>query len=770
MAFSAREIDGTMHLGNPAYAHLLMVPRGQEMWTKLTRDVDSSSPDASGLCTVCRKVDFYELAFGLGCGCHQQERSQLRSTALVPVRKQNQTSDSGNGLAAMFMTYEIGTLRGVARNAGTCHGCDLILSAARYGVDPTDEKSLDHEVCIHHDELAAIIVGNWFGGSLALVDSPKKLGHARILPPLRGKTVARVWEPRVAREVHPEIDVGLIRNWMRHCDTTHGADCAKMQLGEAAKMRCIDVQEYRITAVTSEEKYLALSYVWGTAGQPCLRTENLKEYSEPQGLREVALPRTIREAIELTAALGERYLWVDSLCIVQNDPIDKNQQLSIMDAIYSVASVVLIAASGADCWAGLPGVASNPRTLVPQCIRTVNGNRLAVVAPSLVKAIKHSQWNTRGWTYQEAKLARRTLVFTDRLVYWACQVDSWREDLELARDHDGDGDSGSNGRACRACPTAPPRCPVDSQNSFSTVDPDGVVKCPIDSYCEMVANFSRRRFTNQGDALWAFSGMLKSFARGMPNVHIWGLPLQELDIAMVWQEHHLCPCPHPRRQRCEVAAKNGVVRTLPFPSWSWLSWQAAIRYDEHLCDTIASEVEWHDPVDAPDAFWDIPPRKASGEAGTDGALDGSASSPKDMSYGLLKLTASVGKITVRQQVQWRNQDGSKAQGDYYCIATMHSASDEPLGKVWLLESYFGGLKERQADVVLLSTNLGVDEEQLKRMETNHDHSLDVERSPQSQNVMFIREENGITYRVGLAKIAKGAWETCQSSRRTLVLG
>ncbi|KAL8365414.1 hypothetical protein RB595_004289 [Gaeumannomyces hyphopodioides] len=766
MAFSKREIDGTVHLGSPAYAFLRNVRHNQETLIKLTRESDSSSPDGSGLCSVCRKVDFYELASGLGCGCHQQERSQLRSTVLVPLHEHARNSDSGDAVAAIFMEFEIGTLRDVAQNAGTCHGCELILSAARYGVDPTDEKSLDHNVTIYHDELAATTVGNWHGGSLALADSPKKLGHTRILPPLDGKTIPRVWQPRVAREVRPEIDIGLIKNWMRHCESIHGADCAKIKLEEAVKIRCIDVHEYRIAALTSEETYLALSYVWGTAGQPCLTIENLKEYSEPQGLREVALPRTIHEAIELTAALGERYLWVDSLCIVQNDPIDRNQQLSIMDAIYSVASVVLIAASGTDCWAGLPGVASNPRTLIPQCIRSVNGCRLAVVPPALVKAIKYSRWNTRGWTYQEAKLARRTLVFTDQLVYWACQVDSWREDLELARDHGGEDGSSSS----RASSTAPPRRPVDSWNSFATADPGGVVKCPIDSYCEMVANFSRRRFTKEGDALWAFNGMLKSFARGNPNVHIWGLPLQKLDIAMVWQEHHLCACPHPRRQRCEVPAKDGVVRTLPFPSWSWLSWNAAIRYDEHLCDTIVSEVEWHDPVDAPDALWSSPPRKESGEASTNGALHVSASSPKDVSYGLLKLTGNVGKITVRQQIQWRNQDGSRAQGDYYCIATMHSSSDEPLGKVWLLESYFGGLKERQADVVLLSTNLGVDEEQLKRMEGDSDRPSDLQRVRRSQNVMFIREEDGITYRVALAKIAKGAWETCQSSRRTLVLG
>ncbi len=69
------------------------------------------------------------------------------------------------------------------------------------------------------------------------------------------------------------------------------------------------------------------------------------------------LPATVEDALVLTAALRGKYLWVDALCIIQDDHADKLEMLPWMHLIYSAAQLTIIAAAGTDCGAGLPGFA-----------------------------------------------------------------------------------------------------------------------------------------------------------------------------------------------------------------------------------------------------------------------------------------------------------------------------------------------------------------------------------------------------------------------------
>ncbi|KAF2013001.1 hypothetical protein BU24DRAFT_328807, partial [Aaosphaeria arxii CBS 175.79] len=89
-------------------------------------------------------------------------------------------------------------------------------------------------------------------------------------------------------------------------------------------------------------RYIALSYVWGRKGQLCFTSE-----SEPglrAGVNPTIFAKTIREAIELTYALGYCYLWVDALCIKQDSPSDWNAQSALMSQIYGNAGLTIMAA------------------------------------------------------------------------------------------------------------------------------------------------------------------------------------------------------------------------------------------------------------------------------------------------------------------------------------------------------------------------------------------------------------------------------------------
>ncbi|PSN62948.1 hypothetical protein BS50DRAFT_455258, partial [Corynespora cassiicola Philippines] len=89
--------------------------------------------------------------------------------------------------------------------------------------------------------------------------------------------------------------------------------------------------------------YLALSYVWGSAKTIQTTKTNIGALEKQNSLimHAGSLPRTIRDAMTFVKRLGQRYLWVDSLCIVQDDGVEKHSQIAMMHEIYSAAYVTI---------------------------------------------------------------------------------------------------------------------------------------------------------------------------------------------------------------------------------------------------------------------------------------------------------------------------------------------------------------------------------------------------------------------------------------------
>src|SRR5205085_7279690 len=125
---------------------------------------------------------------------------------------------------------------------------------------------------------------------------------------------------------------------------------------------------------------------------------------------EFAFPQVIKDAIQLVRDIGERYLWVDAICIVQDDSTAKHQQIRRMDRIYSEAFATIIALAGADANASLPGVRGGTRD--PQAVHHMGGHHMVATPPPLKYVLKLSKWDTRAWTAQERWLSRRCLFFS----------------------------------------------------------------------------------------------------------------------------------------------------------------------------------------------------------------------------------------------------------------------------------------------------------------------------------------------------------------------
>ena len=140
----------------------------------------------------------------------------------------------------------------------------------------------------------------------------------------------QVPEPLEGRPVHSQVDLELIRSWLYSCRSKHDLSCEGLRLRCSSiiggDLRVLDVRCRRVVTAPENCQFTALSYVWGPhEKQPfkSLKSNSLNTHGELKELEippEVKLPATIEDAIQITSELGIRYIWVDMLCLVQDDP------------------------------------------------------------------------------------------------------------------------------------------------------------------------------------------------------------------------------------------------------------------------------------------------------------------------------------------------------------------------------------------------------------------------------------------------------------------
>ncbi|KAF4562513.1 hypothetical protein EYR40_005859 [Pleurotus pulmonarius] len=204
------------------------------------------------------------------------------------------------------------------------------------------------------------------------------------------------------REVGDVVDIGLLKTWLKRCKDGHEDICEKVWWRNWKKrlpktVRMVDVKKMCIVPVPDDCSYAALSYVWGGVGSTYQTMQaNLPGRMKTGGLDVSILPATIVDAIELCKRLGERYLWIDALCIVQDSPDDKAIQIGVMEMIYGGAFVTFFAVGGHDARAGLPGFRARTRGK-HQTIEVVKDLHLAVPLPDLKEVLTKSVWGTRGY-------------------------------------------------------------------------------------------------------------------------------------------------------------------------------------------------------------------------------------------------------------------------------------------------------------------------------------------------------------------------------------
>ena len=573
----------------------------------------------------------------------------------------------------------------------------------------------------------------------------------------------------MGRLIPPKVNLKLIRQWMEHCQTHHSKLCGSNPkvLEPKPKIRLIDVKSHQIVNKSLNTRYVALSCVWGPDTIPILTKSNLERLSLPEGLTEVNLCRTIYDTMELVSEIGERYLWVDSACVIQDELADKQRQLPIMDKIYSGASLVVIAAAGDNADAGLPGRRNQIRAPV-QRIEMVQAKPFISVQPDLVKLLNISTWNNRGWTFQEALLSRRALIFTKQQIYWRCLGDTRCEDTYTSVGHT--------------------QTPLHSNwdNSLFSANRRsscGVIRplvepCATQIYCERVVEFCRRTFKDESDVLWAFNGILKSMEDKFSGGFIWGLPYHILDAALLWIPN--CTLHgHRRTAKHKAVMLDDSVEPIAFPSWSWLSVNCGVFYPDTCDDDLESEVEWHEAMyyDGIQSFpqtCDAGHVWVSARQGDDTEIPEADPRMDKTAFGLLQFTAQAASLVLRLLPGKMPQVEA---GTFMVRASIHLPSGQAIGITWAYSHTFADKVESSGEFVLLSSNK-MDDDDLPCGNPNQcfDGSSEIDitslvcKHSAELNIMLVEWVNGVAYRVSLTRVKRDSWKNSGAVRKKITLG
>ncbi|KAJ4317165.1 hypothetical protein N0V84_007469 [Fusarium piperis] len=320
------------------------------------------------------------------------------------------------------------------------------------------------------------------------------------------------------------------QSWIARCLREHGDDCGVGVTIFASSfpgldvLRLIDVKKSCLVEVQSCHNYLALSYVWGAVSNFRLTKSNLSYLLVPGSVQKVfhRLPRTVSDAITLCQQLGFQYLWVDALCLLQNDAKDLEKGVNVMDQIYECAWLTIVAACGTNANAGLPGVQLGSRGSQTTALYVLPGIALGVDT-GLSQLLKHSVYSSRGWT-----------------IFFRCK------NMELSE-------------SC--LDTTYARRPTSFWSS-STLPMALHMEDPLFDYCEMLFYYTARTLTDQNDVMRAMAGVIRRVSEKTKSRFIQGLPTAAWDSFITF------------------TALNSILRRRRgFPSYSWCGWQGRISLE-----------------------------------------------------------------------------------------------------------------------------------------------------------------------------------------------
>jgi hypothetical protein len=226
----------------------------------------------------------------------------------------------------------------------------------------------------------------------------------------------------------------LIQLWLQDCDDNH-KDCQGLTqnylptrlidigTNEAPHLLLLETRNKRL----ADARYIALSHRWGDITQyppfrtlrkdPSGRGQELNTFLK--GIPYDQLPATFKDAVNTTRALGIRYLWIDSICIIQGDGGDFSEEAKLMEDVFSCAYCVLAASRATGQHDGF--LKDQPqREFITFQRGTEKPFYVCQPVDNFSRDVLEGSLNKRGWVLQERALARRTVYFTENQMYFEC--------------------------------------------------------------------------------------------------------------------------------------------------------------------------------------------------------------------------------------------------------------------------------------------------------------------------------------------------------------
>lgn len=342
------------------------------------------------------------------------------------------------------------------------------------------------------------------------------------------------------RSIDPAC-LSLAKRWLSTCQNRHQRCSEKFDT--TGPSRLIDLRGHVIKLAlvpkdSTWRSYVALSHCWGNA-QP-LRTTSETLLSFQTEIPAHELPPTFSDAIYIARALGFSHIWIDSLCIIQDDKLDWEHQSNIMASIYSNADLVLAgtAAESAD-----DGFLRKKRPSYEATVSLdIGGSPTSFVyrvVPKYHEEIEEPLYK-RGWTLQERLCARRFLAYGNWEMSWECKKSSCCE-------HHGDNTDGFSSRQRKDMFGA--RMEDTSPQDFAHLWRNDVVE-----------SYSQRSLTKPTDTPVAISALASRFQSRFQGTYLAGLWKEDLFSDLLW---YIC------ESRCQSSYFA--------PSWSWMSLELPVR-------------------------------------------------------------------------------------------------------------------------------------------------------------------------------------------------
>ncbi|KAK4579918.1 hypothetical protein LTR86_000119 [Recurvomyces mirabilis] len=376
------------------------------------------------------------------------------------------------------------------------------------------------------------------------------------------------------RPIMPDVDWEIPRKWILSCSRDHQA-CRGRGI-ECLPFRVLDVtyiDNLRLVESSNERAgYVTLSHRWGS-NSPRITTKATLD-GNLKGIAMTSLPRMFQDAVTATRTLGYQYLWIDSICIVQDDPGDWRQQCARMHEIYWHAAVCIACPGSANASDGFlhprasrPGATTIPYYTTADRIGECQ-LRIISFATETERAAddlgrrkphsKHDHLRGRAWCMQERLMPSRVLYFgTDQMAF-ECNTMYQYEDYRLPFSNDGYEDNLQKDVLTQAY----------SSGGFSV-------------WHSIVEHYTKCSLSRAEDILPALSGVASVFCSRLTNSRylagIWQADLPDgllwfrvWDSDWWWEEPSSRPEDLPR----PMISADSIL-----PSWSWASCRYPISYD-----------------------------------------------------------------------------------------------------------------------------------------------------------------------------------------------